>query len=184
MNFEVPKGQLLTINEPILFVFAGLPCTGKTTLAKILVQETGASYLRVDTIEQGLRDLCDINVTGEGYRLSYRIATDNLSLGQSVIADSCNPIIMTRKEWTYVSNTTRSKIINIEIVCSDEEEHKRRVFNRKTDIPNLDLPDWDAITERHYDHWQTSRIIIDTANRSKEESFAKLIQNIKMSIDF
>lgn len=52
--------------------------------------------MRIDTVEQAIRDLCDFNVEGEGYRLSYRIAADNLKLGISVVADSCNPIDLTR----------------------------------------------------------------------------------------
>lgn len=91
------------MRAPILFIFSGLPATGKTTLAKMLAQHCQATYLRIDTIEQGLRDLCHFQVEGEGYRLSYRIARDNLLLGNSVVADSCNPIWLTRKEWQQVA---------------------------------------------------------------------------------
>jgi predicted kinase len=38
-----------------LIVFGGLPGTGKTTLARAVVQEHAATYLRIDTIEQTLR---------------------------------------------------------------------------------------------------------------------------------
>ena len=47
---------------------------------------------------KGLRELCGIKVTAEGYRLSHRIAMDNLKLDISVIADSCNPLEITRRE--------------------------------------------------------------------------------------
>jgi predicted kinase len=82
----------------MLYIFSGLPGTGKTTLSQKLAQHTSAVHIRIDTIEQGLRDLCSVNVVGEGYRLAYRIASDNLNLGISVVADSCNPINLTRKE--------------------------------------------------------------------------------------
>lgn len=42
----------------MLYIFAGLPGSGKSTLAKKLAQKLGATYLRIDTIEQGLRDTC------------------------------------------------------------------------------------------------------------------------------
>ncbi len=82
-----------------LFIFPGLPGTGKTTLSKRLAQRINAVHLRIDTLEQGLRDLCGVKVEGGGYRLAYRIAADNLRLGIDVIADSCNPSELTRREW-------------------------------------------------------------------------------------
>ena len=60
----------ITMSKAILFIFSGLPAVGKSTLARFLVKEFGAVYLRIDTIEQGLKDLCRINVEGEGYRLA------------------------------------------------------------------------------------------------------------------
>ena len=52
------------MGKGILFIFSGLPAVGKSTLAKYVVKEFGAVYLRIDTIEQGLKDLCRINVGG------------------------------------------------------------------------------------------------------------------------
>ncbi len=89
--------------KAILYIFSGLPATGKTTLSQKLAKHLKVSYLRIDTVEQALRDLCSTQVVGEGYRLAYRIASDNLNLGNSVIADSCNPIELTRKEWQEVA---------------------------------------------------------------------------------
>ena len=68
------------MNKAILFIFSGLPAVGKSTFAKSVVKHFGAAYLRIDTIEQGLKDLCRINVEGEGYQLAYRMAVNNLQL--------------------------------------------------------------------------------------------------------
>jgi predicted kinase len=65
----------------MLFVFSGLPGVGKSTFAKRFVKDIGATYLRIDTIEQAIRDICKIEVQGEGYRISYRIAEENLKNG-------------------------------------------------------------------------------------------------------
>jgi len=40
---------------PVLIVFGGLPGTGKTAIARELSRRLGASYVRIDTIEQSLR---------------------------------------------------------------------------------------------------------------------------------
>lgn len=164
---------------PTLYIFSGLPGVGKTTLAKKLATYCGATFLRIDNIEQGLRDLCFLKVQGEGYRLSYRLAKDNLKIGNSVIADSCNPIQLTRKEWQEVAISAKADFINIEIVCSDRQIHRQRVETRVSNIPNLKLPSWQDVLQREYHPWNDERIIIDTANKSIESCYHALIKSIQ-----
>lgn len=147
----------------MLYIFAGLPGSGKTTLSQQLAERLNCAYLRIDTIEQALRDLCSVNVQGEGYRLAYRVAADNLRLGVSVVADSCNPIELTRREWERVALETRSRYVNVEVVCSDATEHRRRVETRTVDVAGLTLPTWNDVENREYDAWTVDHIVIDTA---------------------
>jgi len=166
--------------KPILFILSGLPASGKSTLAKFISIEYKAVYLRIDTIEQGLRDLCHFEVQGEGYRLAYRIASDNLNLAHNVVADSCNPIMLTRREWEEIAIQNESIFINIEVVCSDKEEHRKRIETRKADIKGLKLPTWDEVENREYHSWETERVIIDTTNKSIEDCFKELNNKIKL----
>ncbi len=162
--------------QPTLYIFSGLPGSGKTTLAKRLSRHVKAAYLRIDTIEQGLRDLCSCSVTGEGYRLAYRIAHDNLVNGISTIADSCNPIRLTRGEWNQVAAGANARPCNIEITCSDPKQHQERIAARNADIENLRLPSWEEVRRRRYDTWSGNEIVtIDTAFHSIEESFEMLL---------
>lgn len=158
-----------------IYIFSGLPGVGKTTLAQALTGYISAVYLRIDTIEQALRDLCAINVQGEGYRLSYRIAADNLHLGLNVIADSCNPIELTRKEWENVAVEAGARYVNIEVTCSDVTEHRRRVEYRVPAILGLKLPSWLEVEYREFHAWSKERILIDTAGKSAKESFNELL---------
>jgi predicted kinase len=169
--------------KPILFIFSGLPASGKSTLAQRMAKEYGATYLRIDTVEQGLRDLCGVDVQGEGYRLSYRVASDNLNLGQHVVADSCNPINLTRREWENVAKESSSIFVNIEVLCSDKEEHKRRVETRECEAKNLIFPTWEEVENREYHAWKSERITIDTANKSVESSFEELKKKIGQQIN-
>lgn len=126
--------------KPCLYIFAGLPSSGKSTLAQLLAKDLNAAYLRIDTIDQAIRDLCSFEVQGEGYRLAYRVAADNLRLGISVISDSCNPIELTRQEWESVAVDSGAHFINIEIICSDKAQHRQRMETRPNPIPGLELP--------------------------------------------
>src|SRR5262245_50647445 len=163
----------------ILYIFSGLPGTGKSELSQRVAKMFGAVYLRIDSIEQGLRDLCSIDVEGEGYRLGYRIAADNLRLGHSVVADSCNPIELTRREWEEVAREAQVDFVNIEVACSDAGEHRRRVEQRIADIPGLKLPSWSEVENREYDEWSVDRIVIDTAGRSPVESERELFSKLR-----
>jgi predicted kinase len=125
----------------MLIVFAGLPGTGKTSVARGLAQQLRATYLRIDTIEQALRSSGTLAtaVTVEGYVIAYRLAEENLSLGHTVIADSVNPIEVTRDAWMGVAFRAATAAVEVEIICSDPEEHRRWVETRFSDIKGLTL---------------------------------------------
>ena len=161
-----------------LYVFSGLPGSGKTTLSQMLAQRIGAMHLRIDTVEQALRDLCGFEVQGEGYALSYRIATDNLRLGLDVIADSCNPIELTRTAWRQAAIDANARSTDIEIVCGDTTEHRRRVEGRSSTVPGLRLPTWGEVEHREYHPWAGDRIVVDTAGRSTTACFETLCEKL------
>ncbi len=167
--------------KPILYIFSGLPASGKSTLSQIVAQRVNAIYLRVDTVEQALRELCSVDVQGEGYRLSYRIATDNLRLGMSVVADSCNPLELTRREWQQVALEAQADYVNIEVICSDAREHPMRVETRIATVAGLRLPTWSDVENREYHDWTVNRIVIDTANRSEKACVEDLLSELSLA---
>lgn len=162
----------------MLYIFSGLPATGKSELSKYLVNKLGAVYLRIDSIEQSLKNNGLEIAEGQGYEVAYKIALDNLKLGLSVVADSVNPLPITRKAWRNVANKADSPYCEIEIICSDKEEHKRRVESRISDVDGLQLPTWKDVINRDYKTWTRQRIIIDTANNSITESQTELEQAV------
>jgi predicted kinase len=157
-----------------LFIFAGLPATGKSTLSQQLARRLQAAYVRIDTIEQGLRDQGALRVGHEGYELAYRIAADNLLLGVDVVSDSCNPIELTKRAWQQVALDAGARFINIEVICSDPEEHRQRVERRTSSVPGLRLPTWTDVLEREYHTWSNDKVVIDTAGKSAAECLAAM----------
>lgn len=79
----------------MLIVFSGLPGTGKTTFANDLAVTTGAVYLRVDTIEQAIRNSGALaqDVGRSDYMVASELALSNLGLGGIVIVDCVNPVL-------------------------------------------------------------------------------------------
>lgn len=158
----------------MLYIFGGLPATGKSTLASQLARTLKAVHLRVDTIEQAIREGGG-HVNGpEGYIIAYRVAADNLKLGLSVVADTVNPLQITRRAWREVATQISAPFVEIEVTCSDKAEHRARVETRQADIAGFRLPTWDEVANRHYEPWDTEHILIDTAGQTPEQSLAAL----------
>ena len=154
----------------MLIVFGGLPGSGKS-IARELARETGAIWLRIDSIEQAIRESGVVagSINDAGYRAAYAIADDNLRLGRNVIGDSVNGWSVTRNAWRDSGVRAGAQLIEVEIMCSDPEEHRRRVETRNSEVPRLVLPDWQAVIGRDYEPWDRDHLTIDTAVRSIED---------------
>lgn len=161
----------------MLIVLAGLPGSGKTTVAREVVARLAAVYLRIDVIEQALVSAKVLagEVGPAGYDVAYELARSNLALGATVVADCVNPLPVTREAWRAVAASTASRLLEVEIVCSDAVEHRRRVEHRTADIQGHVLPDWASVSRHDYEPWTTDRLVIDTAIVSAGDAAQQIV---------
>ena len=113
-----------------------------------------------------------------GYVIAYDICATNLTLGLAVVADCVNPLPVTRAAWRDVATRTAFPIVEIEVICSDEAEHRRRVESREIDIPDLVPPTWAAVLARDYGPWSEPRMVVDTANTATTETVSAIVNAI------
>ena len=168
----------MTIAAPILVGLAGLPGTGKSTIARALAMASGAVYLRVDTIEQAIRAANREGAGHAGYAVLQALATENLSLGRDVIADSVNPLAITRQALADCARAAGARLLDVELVCSNVVEHRRRIESRVPEASGLVPPDWTSVQTRDYEPWATPRIVIDTSRQSVEQAVANLLEQM------
>ncbi len=163
----------------MLYIFGGLPSAGKSVLSKHLAREIGAIHIRIDSIEQYLKAYAGLDPVGvAGYVSAYAVAKDNLEMGHQVVAESVNPIQVTRDAWKLVATEAQVPSLEIEVVCSDLEEHKARYLARIADIDGLEYGPWEDVLNREYEVWTTRDLVIDTADRSIEQSCAELMHRL------
>lgn len=158
----------------MLIVLAGLPGAGKTTLSRALARRLGAAWLRIDTIEGAMRrgGLSAEAVGPAGYDVAMALAADHLADGLSVVADAVNAVEASRAGWRAVAADAGCPILEVEVVCSDAVEHRRRVETRREGVAGLPLPMWSSVARRAYEPWTGERLVIDTARLSPDAALA------------
>jgi len=168
---EVPR-------VPTLLVLGGLPGTGKTTLARAWAGPRGAAHVRVDTVEQALIRAGADRVGVQGYAAAYALAADQLALGLDVVADSVNPLPVTRAAWRDVATDAGATLLEVELTCAPGE-HRERVEHRAPDIPGHRLPEWSEILVSDYQPWPEADLSVDTTGRPAPELVAQIEEQLR-----
>ena len=157
-----------------LTVVGGLPAVGKTAVCRELLRLRAESqspdgpptWLRIDSIEQALRDSAEMlpgMPGGAGYYAAAAVARDVLASGGDVLVECVNPLPVTRRLWEETASVRGCRFLAVELICSDRTEHRRRAQQRVSDIEGLELPDWQAVERRDYAPWPEADLRLDTA---------------------
>ena len=125
--------QFGDVRVPVLVVTAGLPGSGKSTIAEIVAGRLGATAISVDPIEAAiLRAGIDADQpTGlAAYLVAEKMAEQALLGGHSVVVDAVNAVEPARLQWRELAERCGVKLRVIETVCGDEELHAERLAKR------------------------------------------------------
>ena len=169
-----------------LTVVGGLPAVGKTAVCREVLRlraearprSRPPTWLRIDSIEQALRDSGEMlpgMPAGAGYYVAAAVARDVLTSGGDVLVECVNPLPLTRRLWEETASALGCRFLAVEIVCSDKAEHRRRVQQRVSDIEGLELPDWRAVERRDYAPWPEADLHLDTARLTVTEAARAII---------
>lgn len=113
----------------VLLVVCGLPGVGKSTVARVWAQETGAAHIRVDSIEQALvasRAAESPDAVGvSGYAVAHAVAADQLAAGNSVVIDAVDPTAASRRGWADLAARFGSRLVRVVLQCPAPERRRR-----------------------------------------------------------
>lgn len=153
---------------------AGLPGSGKSSIAEALAQRLQIPIVSIDPIEAAMwRSGLSPKDTGiAAYRVAQAVAAENLKQGLSIIVDAVNPVEDARQMWRDTAQANKANLTFIETVCSDEATHKSRIEARKRAIEGMAEVTWARVRDRaaEYQSWAVQPVRIDTASNSIDEA--------------
>jgi predicted kinase len=148
----------------MLVVLGGLPGTGKTTIARRLSERLGAAHIRVDSITAAMSRAGIEREQPAGlasYLIAEAVAEECLMAGTAVVIDAVSPVEAARRQWRDLAARTGAVLRAVELVCPDENEHRRRLETRPDDLAG-DRPSWADVASREYEPWHEPRLVVDT----------------------
>lgn len=156
---------------PVLLVVSGLPYSGKSTLARAWAKASGATHVRIDAIEQSLREAGQLQMGVLGYAAAMAIAREQLTLGHSVVADAVNPVAEARAGWAELARSAGARLVQVELVTSSAAERRSRAQIR--DGAGHPVPDPDRSAGLDCQPWHEprdgDRHRIDTADLDPQQ---------------
>lgn len=145
---------------------AGLPGTGKSTIAGVLGNRLGYGILSVDPIESAILSagIDSDQPTGlAAYLVAEAIADAALANGQTIIVDAVNAVVPAREQWAGLAKKHNEQLMFIEVVCSDPEVHRTRLQERGRNLAHLTEPSWHAVEQslEEYAEWTGESALVD-----------------------
>jgi predicted kinase len=151
----------------MLIVMAGLPGAGKSALSVELARDLGCALLSVDPVEAVMwrAGISRDQPTGlAAYVVVEALAREQLSVGNDVIVDAVNDVEPARRRWRSLADDLDVPLAFVEVRCSDEQEHRRRLAARRRDIPGFPEPSWASVRARRaaFEDWEDERLRVDS----------------------
>jgi predicted kinase len=170
----------------MLIVTAGLPGTGKSTIAEVVGNRIGAPVVSVDPIESAILSagIDSDEPTGlAAYLVAETIAEAVLSGGGTVIVDAVNAVEPAREQWVKLAARQKTSIKFLEVICSDADVHRTRLANRDRRLAHLAEPTWHAV-EQSLDEWEAWTGATGAVPRITLDSVQPLGVNVEQALAF
>ena len=152
-------------------VVSGLPGSGKSTVSEAIAQTLSLPIFSIDPIEAAMwRSGIPKNTTGIAtYEVAAALANEQLKLGLSLVIDAVNPVEAARESWRELARANKAHLILIEVICSDQQLHKKRIEDRMRNIEGMSEITWERVIERkrEYESWVDKHLTLDSVAPSE-----------------
>lgn len=153
----------------MLIVVAGLPGSGKSTMAIDLGRALKCAVLGVDQVEAAMWR-AGVSPSAPTHHAAYLVvgalAAEQLALGHDVIVDAVNGPEPARAQWRELAGQAGAELKFIVVECGDDRVYRDRVEHRTRNIEGFPEPTWEGVLRRRADFppWTDDRLTIDSVN--------------------
>jgi predicted kinase len=162
----------------VLIAFAGLPGSGKTTLARLVAPELRAVILRIDAFTSRLQ-VAGIAEGPELGRASYGTAATAaeavLRAGHPVLIDAVNGFQTGRDMWRDLAQDTGMELRFVEVTCTDHAALRERLETRERDLPRIGSTTLSEAIAKDYTPFVEERLVVDTSGLTAAEAAGEIL---------
>jgi hypothetical protein len=91
-----------------------------------------------------------------------------------VIVECVSPTSVTRDGWVETAEVAVAELVEVEVICSNEDEHRHRAEARRSDVEGLLKPSWTAILQREYEPRLRTPLVVDSATTSPNSAVERI----------
>jgi predicted kinase len=151
--------------DSTLILFAGMPGSGKTTLARMVARRLKVPAFAKDRVQRVLRDhhLAPEN-SGDGYYVILDMADEQLSHGLSIILDATFPLDHFRMVASEIAARHKANFCAIYCTCSDDAVWEHRMRQRVQYVPGWRPVGWNDVLRmrEYYQPWNNNALTVDS----------------------
>lgn len=171
-----------TTENPKVVLVAGIPGTGKSTLAESLARRLKAPIFSMDWVmgslvlaravtEENAYEVLDVQLTA--------LVARHVQLGIDVIVDATGHTREERQRLRDLTERLGGEFVGVECVCSDERVHRERVGGRSRGIPgwHATVP-WEHVQRMRglWEPWEDDHLVLDTAVETPDSSTKRVLE--------
>lgn len=154
-------------------MIAGLPASGKSTVADDLGRALNCAVLGVDQVEAAMwrAGVSPAQPTHHAAYLAVEaLAAQQLMLGHDVIVDAVNGPEEARAQWRDLAARQAAGLRFVEVQCGDDEVYRGRLAHRTRHIEGMPEPTWEGVLRRRatFPPWTDERLVIDSVHGRDE----------------
>ncbi len=177
-----PEGAPL----PCAVFVAGLPGTGKSTLAEALAQSLRAPAFSTDWALGTLTSFGVLRPDNTWPMAELMVLSSmarQLQLGTDAIVDGVGERERERRRSRAVAEALEAGFVGVECVCSDEEAHRGRL-ERSRGIPGWPATvSWEHVQRMRglWEPWEEPHLVLDSAVETPASALAAVLESIRAS---